>query len=391
MSSAFRKLLNKNALVRGMVYAASDAALAKAEHYIRLRDRRTPVVRNASTRNVQFVELEPGSDVTVRGPAAWEDGETDRYSRLWQRVARPYPLLAAGLLELRPGRFHLPSGTVSVDGVFPAETIELLDFPFRWQYMDAVQTLWGPARHTDDGFVLTLQQSGNYYHFVCEVLPLAFALREHARWGQLPAYVGEGLPRFVYDYLRLLDFEPYCRVLPRGVYEANFLCVPTFPGLASSPSPQHLLKVRDACLRAVGPASPRRRRIYVSRSDAPDRRIANEPDLVAVLAEFGFETVTLSGLTLAEQIRLFQSADVVVAPHGAGTTNVLFAPNDCVVLELMGPTIHSWSFMVIASTLGQTFGYVACEERRRDLVVKPRVVRDVLDRLLQTRSARVSS
>jgi capsular polysaccharide biosynthesis protein len=205
----------------------------------------------------------------------------------------------------------------------------------------------------------------------------------------MPVYVGDALPRFVYDYLRLLDLEPHCRVLPRGVYEADLLCVPTFPGLSSSPSPNHLRKVREACLRATGPEPEKRRRIYVSRSDAPDRRVANESDLLSVLQEYDFERVTLSGLTLVEQIRLFRSADIVVAPHGAGVTNVLFAPDDCILLELMGPTIHSWSFMTIASTLGQTYGYVACIERGRDLVVQPRVVREILERLLRARSVAV--
>jgi Glycosyltransferase 61 len=388
---ALNRLLNKSPVARTAAYSLIDAALAKADDYLHLRRRRAPLLGSAGSDRWRFLALEPGAEVSVQGPAAWEDGETDRYSRVWQRVARPYRLVPAGILELSDARFHLPSGTVAVDGTLPSETIELLDFPFRWQYLDALRTLWAPARHVDDGFLLTLQQSGNYYHFVCEVLPLAFALKQHARWGKQPAYVGEGLPRFVYDYLRLLDFEAYCRVLPAGVYDANVLCVPTFPGLSSSPSPAHLKKVRDACLQAVGPASRERRRIYVSRADAPDRRIANEADLLGVLTEFGFERITLSNLSLVEQIRLFQSADVIVAPHGAGTTNILYAPADCVVMELMGPTIHSWSFMVIASTVGQTYGYVGCAERGRDLVVEPDVVRDVLERLLRARSVRVNA
>jgi capsular polysaccharide biosynthesis protein len=248
-----------------------------------------------------------------------------------------------------------------------------------------VRALWAPAPQVDDGYLLTLAGSANYYHWVCEVLPLAFALKRDDRWGDMPAYVGATLPKYVFEYLRLLDLERYCRPLPRGVYRAEKLRVPTFPGLSSSPSPAHLITVRDACLEAVGPPAGARRRVYISRSDAPDRRIANEHELLPVLADFGFERATLSDKSLPEQIRLFQSAEVIVAPHGAGNTNLLFAPRDCIMIELMGPTIYSWSFMVIASTLGQLYGYVACAERGRDLVVDPSNVRTVVESLLQTR------
>jgi capsular polysaccharide biosynthesis protein len=276
---------------------------------------------------------------------------------------------------------------VSVGGRFPAETISLIDFPFRHQYLNSVRALWAPARRVEDGYLLTLQQSANYYHFVCEVLPLAFALKRDDRWGQLPVYVGADLPGYVFEYLRLLGLDAYCRPLPRGVYAADTLRVATFPGLSSLPSPKHLLAVRQACLDAVGPSTRPRRRLYIRRTDAPDRRIVNEPKLLSALADFGFEPTTLSDKTLPEQIRLFQSAEIIIAPHGAGNTNLLFAPPDCVMIELMGPTIYSPSFLVIASTLGQPYGYVGCAERGRDVVVDPSAVRTVLDILLRARDA----
>jgi hypothetical protein len=380
-----KRFLNTHPLVKRAAYAAVDAVFAGAERTrLNLRSRRTPFLGNPAHR-VRFLELDPPHHVIAHPPTAWADGETDRYSKLWQRVARGYPLQSCGILEIPSARFHLPSGTVSAGGSFPSETISLIDFPFRWQYLDAIRALWAPARRVEDGYLLTLQQSANYYHFVCEVLPLAYALMRDERWGDLPVYVGADLPEFVFEYLRLLGLERYCRPLRRGVYAADTLRVASFPGMASCPSPDHLLTLRGACLDAVGPSVQPGRRLYISRADAPDRRIANEGELLRAIADFGFERATLSDKSVPEQIRLFQTAEIVLAPHGAGNSNILFAPSDCVVTEIMGPSIYSWSFMVIASTLGQLYGYVGCVERGRDLVVDPSAVRRVVESLLRAR------
>lgn len=367
-------------------YNVVDAVFARLDETdINVRGRRVPFVPDVPD-GARFTELDPPYNAVIRGPAVWEDGERDQFSRLWQRVARGYPVHACGILELPSARFHLPSGTVSAAGKFPAETVELLDFPFRHQYLDALRTLWTPARRIEDGYLLTLQQSSNYYHWVCEVLPLAFALMRDTRWGEMPVYVAADLPPFVFEYLRLLGLDRFCHPLPRGVYSADSLRVPTFPSLAESPSPRHVSFLREACLKAVGPSREPRRRLVVSRADAVGRRVLNEDQLLQAIDDLGFERVTLAGMSVVEQIRLFASAEMLIAPQGAGNSNVLFAPADCAFAELLAPANNTWSFMVLASTVGQVYGYVGGTQVGDNLVVDVTQVRRVVERLLELRS-----
>lgn len=331
------------------------------------------------------IEVDPPQQVSVRGPMARADAVGSEYTDLWQLVTRGYVLNPCEILELRSARFHMPSGIVCAAGRFPSETISLDFFPYRWQYIDCMRALWAPARKLADGYLLTLQQSANYYHWLSEVLPLAYALMTDDGWGELPMYVAADLPSFVFEYLQLLHLGGYCHVLPRGVYHAERLRVPTFPGGSEWPSPDHLLRVREACLRAVGSPVAGRRRLYVSRSDSPDRRVVNEDELLRGIADLGFERVTLSGMDVAQQIQLFQTADIVLAPHGAGNSNILFAPPDCVLVELMGPSLFSACFMVVTSSIGQPYGYVECVAAGQDLIADPKAVRDVLERLLRAR------
>jgi capsular polysaccharide biosynthesis protein len=90
------------------------------------------------------------------------------------------------------------------------------------------------------------------------------------------------------------------------------------------------------------------RRLYVSRRDATGRRVVNEGALVERLAEEGFEEVTLSGMGVAEQARLFASAKAVVAPHGAGLANLVFCRQGARVVEIFARTYGTPAFWLVA-------------------------------------------
>lgn len=106
----------------------------------------------------------------------------------------------------------------------------------------------------------------------------------------------------------------------------------------------------DLLVRArVSDAKPNK--IYVSRGDSARRRMTNERDVEGRLSSIGFEVVKLTGLPLVEQIRLFRSADVIVAPHGAGLSNVLFARPGTRVIELSNASDANTCFAAMGGEL----------------------------------------
>ncbi len=101
-------------------------------------------------------------------------------------------------------------------------------------------------------------------------------------------------------------------------------------------------------------------RLYVSRADAPGRRIVNEPALITLLTRYDYQAVTLSERPVADQIRLFSQASVVVALHGAGLTNFIFSREDATLVEIFAPTYGTLSFWALANWMGRTYSvYVA--------------------------------
>ena len=77
-----------------------------------------------------------------------------------------------------------------------------------------------------------------------------------------------------------------------------------------------------------------RRRLYLSRAQATRRHLVNEAELLPVLEAFDVRPVQLEAYSIPEQVRLFREAEWIVAPHGAGLTNLLFAPRSVRVLEI---------------------------------------------------------
>ncbi len=103
---------------------------------------------------------------------------------------------------------------------------------------------------------------------------------------------------------------------------------------------------------------PRFRRIYLSRQDSNERRLLNEPELIALVRRHGFEVVSLTGMDVAAQIRLFSASSRIIAPHGAGLTNLLYCRPNATVLELHMDGYVQWAYRRIAGLVGARYGCV---------------------------------
>ncbi|EMA29182.1 capsular polysaccharide biosynthesis protein-like protein [Halobiforma lacisalsi AJ5] len=98
------------------------------------------------------------------------------------------------------------------------------------------------------------------------------------------------------------------------------------------------------------------------------------------LSELGFESYSLTDLSFAEQVRLFFEAEAVVAPHGAGLANLVFA-DDCSVLELFGEKIKP-TYRMLSAALDLDYEFLRCDPMRSDLRADPTSVRRCVEHQL---------
>ncbi len=101
--------------------------------------------------------------------------------------------------------------------------------------------------------------------------------------------------------------------------------------------------------------TPPKRRIYVSRQDAPTRHILNQSEIDEVLRRHGYEAVTLAGMTLAEQVALFAGAECVAGVHGAGLANIVFARQPITLVEILPPLAATAAYWLTAQALGHRY------------------------------------
>jgi len=107
------------------------------------------------------------------------------------------------------------------------------------------------------------------------------------------------------------------------------------------------------------------RRFLISRSRAPRRRLRNEEDLWQnVLARLGFERLYLEEYSVQEQAQLIAVAAFIVAPHGAGLTNLIFAPKQCCVIELLNRNYPATCFWHLSDELGLDYRYIVGEPEK---------------------------
>jgi capsular polysaccharide biosynthesis protein len=209
---------------------------------------------------------------------------------------------------------------------------------------------------------------GNYYHWTHDVLLSLFGLIPH-----LPAttrfIVPPVLRPFQMESLAMLGITP--GQLVRFEHRATERSDSSWrldrlffsPGpIGASASASALAWLRAVALEYAGAADRRpHRRLYISRRRAHYRRIVNETEVVAYLLDRGFEVHELEDYGYREQISLFADARVVVGPHGAAHTNMLYAQPGMVLVDILGSLVNK-CFHNMALTLGHEYWYLFGED-----------------------------
>lgn len=125
-------------------------------------------------------------------------------------------------------------------------------------------------------------------------------------------------------------------------------------------------------------------KILISRSKALGRRVINENEVMEALSPLGFSRYILEDMSYGDQVRLFAQAKVIIAPHGAGLTNLLFADNP-IIIELFSSYVGR-EFANLSRGLGFKYGCLGCQlppgevrQKEGDMIVDINQLLDLLE------------
>ncbi len=222
------------------------------------------------------------------------------------------------------------------------------------QALGGVQALvgnWSPKSHRALGpnlrirrkrpgraLLLGTKEAGNYYHWMLDCVP---------RWKLM---VEAGF--MDYDYV-LLNMDTLSKSFCRDILDllgvpvakrlhCSTIFLHEFDWLVTPSMPFPRWEVSAWACEWVsslfnGKNAYAPERIYISRRATTNRPLTNEAELESELTAHGFKVIQPEQFSVAEQAAMFRRAKCVVAPHGAGLTNLIFAPRGTQLIELFPP------------------------------------------------------
>ena len=238
--------------------------------------------------------------------------------------------ISPALKAVRETGFHL-DGDVQTSNV-PISPFRLRYWRKRWTN-DVTSRLWLPPKQRLTGRVATLnaRYSHNYFHWLIEILPRLITMRRAGI--EADYYLVDCLSRFQQDALAALGIATHQLIQPhfKLMLQADELVVPSFP------SPECLRLLGKSLLAGLGAGADvsLSRRVFISRRKTGTRTLSNEAEIESLLRAHGFETHFMEDYSLAQQARLIREAEFIVATHGAGLANIVFARPGTRVIEFV--------------------------------------------------------
>jgi len=129
------------------------------------------------------------------------------------------------------------------------------------------------------------------------------------------------------------------------------------------------------------------KKIYISRKDANRRRVLNEKKVTAFLKNKGFEVYCMESLSVREQQNLFASSDIIIAPHGAAFTNIIWCEPGTAIIDLMPINFRIPCFFWLSRQADLLYYPVLCKSNQEnqeaindDIVVDLAILEVVLEK-----------
>jgi hypothetical protein len=268
------------------------------------------------------------------------------------------------ILEIPHGKVQGQEGHVFINNTMIQEMV----WADRYEYLLQIPHLSSEAFQKVSGKVAVIAQHAhsNYCHFFNEVLCRLALLEMHGVEYDYLYVMSHS--KFVKDALKLWGIDESKIIHPTtcnfGI-QADRLILPSlvlntnngFFHAGVNTHPLTLKYVREKLLHNAQEEIKKDRfshRVFISRRDAPSRRILNEDEIFDYLKTKGFERYDTGKMSVAEQIALFANADVVIGEHGAGLTNIMFCKTDALIIEIFQNLIDT-SFWFPAQALNLNY------------------------------------
>lgn len=215
----------------------------------------------------------------------------------------------------------------------------------------------------------------NYFHWMFDTLPRLYLFQKggYSFDDVDNILIGAKNRTFQKESLEILNVpkEKIIYLNDSAHFRTEKLILPSLPGLSGNMPKWTVDFLRQSFLKDEFYQSAKfSENIYISRSDAKYRFVTNEDEVINILQKYNFEVIVPGKLSFKEQINLFYNAKVIISPHGAALTNLVFCKPQTKVLELFAPEFVNQCYWTVASHCNLEYWYHVGEKQVQQKIEK---------------------
>lgn len=252
--------------------------------------------------------------------------------------------------------------------------IDNMYFPIARKKSKVRKILKLPKEEYIDKRILAIPNVKNYFHWMIEVLPRFNYVKNF----DLVAFPYE--LKFQKESLEMLNIpkENVIYYSNSTNIKAKEVIIPLMPIRSGNPYAETCKFVRELFLKKEF-QNKKYERIYVTRGAVKHRKVINEKKIKNYLKHRGFTFVSMDGLTIQKQAEIFNSAKIIVAPHGAALTNLIFAKKGTKVIEFFAPDYVNVCFWAISNSVNLNYHYFLGEKIHLNYSINTKIKLDKLE------------
>ncbi|MFZ1983534.1 MAG: tetratricopeptide repeat protein [Desulfatitalea sp.] len=218
--------------------------------------------------------------------------------------------------------------------------------PYYHEKQDVVLVGCAPCqKEICDGPYVVMNFAGYFGHFMFDELPYLAYMRSMLKERKMKILVPK-MNAIAAKFLGFLEFPKECLVTWEelcgiGAQKPVSLQVEDAWFPIRLPLALSVEIVRQAFHRQMPiPSQLGRRKLYISRGG---QRLINERAIECALAREGFEIVRPEFMPVAEQMRLFGDACIIVCCIGSGVASMMWSPIGTAIIEIIGDALPNYS------------------------------------------------
>lgn len=190
--------------------------------------------------------------------------------------------------------------------------------------------------------VISTCGSSNFHHWLYDILPRIQILKKANLFDEIDCFLinykgapfqKESLEKIGFDFSKIINTSETTNCF----FQATNLFIPSLTQKLTNITPWVVDHLRTIILTSNLEIGNTPQKIYVSRRNAPSRKIINESEFMSSLNCNGYEEFIPENFTLEEAALYFSKAKEIISVHGSGLSNLAFISKNTKVIDILAP------------------------------------------------------